>query len=147
MSATRLPPGLPEPTPDLQGPAAPYWRGLREGRLLVQKCAACGGLQWGPDYICAACHSFDPGWQEVEPRGRIFSWTRVWQGAQPVLKDAVPYLVVLVELAGAPHARLIGNLLGDPMQEVEIGADVVGVFEQHESDVEPYALLQWRLVE
>ncbi|MEP6722705.1 MAG: hypothetical protein ABJA77_14755, partial [Variovorax sp.] len=50
------------------------------------------------------------------------------------------YLVVLVELPEAGQVRLLGNLLGDPMQDVTIGAEVEGFFEHHDG----YALLQWR---
>ena len=139
-----LPEGLPIPAPDLQGAAAPFWTGLRDGVLRIQKCGSCGRWQWGPDYICHHCHSFDLDWREVEPCGRIYSWTRVWQAAQPALNDSVPYIVALIELDVAPNVRLIGNLLGDPDQQVEIGAPVRGVFEPHERDGIAFALLQWR---
>jgi hypothetical protein len=39
---------------------------------------------------------------------------------------------------------MIGNLLGDPMQNVDIGAEVEGVFEHHLDAHSPYSLLQWR---
>ena len=67
-----------------------------------------------------------------------------WQAAQPALNDSVPYIVALIELDVAPNVRLIGNLLGDPDQQVEIGAPVRGVFEPHERDGIAFALLQWR---
>ncbi len=37
-----LPEGLPIPVPEPDGLAAPYWAGLREERLLVQRCTHCG---------------------------------------------------------------------------------------------------------
>jgi hypothetical protein len=39
---------------------------------------------------------------------------------------------------------MVGNLLGDPMQTVEIGAEVEGIFEHHHDCISPYSLLQWR---
>jgi hypothetical protein len=39
---------------------------------------------------------------------------------------------------------MIGNLLGEPMQNVDIDADVEGVFEHHSDAEPPYSLLQWR---
>jgi uncharacterized OB-fold protein len=66
----------------------------------------------------------------------------------PALKDAGPYLVVLVELPHAGHIRMLGNLLGDPTQEVTIGAPMTAVFEPHEDASNPqasYTLVQWRL--
>jgi uncharacterized OB-fold protein len=130
-----LPPGL----------AAPFWSGLHEGRLLVQQCRHCNSWQFGPEWICHRCHTFDPLWREVSPRGRIFSWERVWHPSHPCLVGHGPYLVVLVELPQAGNVRLLGNLLGDPMQEVAVGAGVEGVFERHDEASPPYSLMQWRL--
>jgi uncharacterized protein len=139
-----LPPGLPVPVPESDGISAPYWTGLREGRLLVQRCTQCATWQFAPECICHRCHAFDPAWVEVRPRGRIFSWERVWHPVHPALKDRCPYLAVLVELPQAGNVRMVGNLLGDPLQEVRIGAQVDGVFEHHADAAPPYSLLQWR---
>jgi uncharacterized OB-fold protein len=140
-----LPAGLPIPVPEPDGVSAPYWAGLREGRLLVQRCRHCSTWQFGPEWICHACLAFDPDWVEVAPRGRIYSWERVWHPAHAALKDHGPYLVVLVELPHAGQVRMVGNLLGNAQQAVEIGAEVVGVYESHPQADPPHALLQWRL--
>ena len=139
-----LPNGMPIPVPEADGLSDPYWQGLRDGRLMVQRCAVCSTWQFGPEWICHQCHAFDVAWQEVEPRGTLYSWERVWHPVRPNLKDHGPYLVILVELPHAGHIRLIGNLLGDPRQEVVIGAAVEGVFEHHNDAKPPYSLLQWR---
>jgi len=148
MNATQsyLPEGLPIPTPETDGLSAPYWNGLKEGVLTIQRCKSCGGWQWGPEWICHRCLSFDMGWETVEPRGRIFSWERVWHPVHPALKGHGPYIVVLVELPHADNVRLIGNLVGDPQQTVTIGAEVGGVFEHHPNASTPHTLLQWRTV-
>ena len=57
---------------------------------------------------------------------------------------APPYIVVLVELPEAGGVRMVGNLLGDPMQEVRIGAEVEAAFEHHDEADPPYTLVQWR---
>ena len=142
---TYLPAGLPIPVPEPDGLSAPYWSGLRENRLLVQRCGGCGGWQFGPEWICHRCHRFDPEWVEVAPRGRIYSWERVWHPVHACLKDHGAYLVVVVELPHAGNVRMLGNLLGDPLQEVVIGAEVEGVFEHHAQATPPYSLMQWRL--
>ena len=140
-----LPAGLPIPVPESDGLAAPYWQGLREGRLCVQRCTHCGTWQFAPEWLCHHCHQFDPAWVEVEAVGRIYSWERVWHPAHPALKDHGPYLAVLVELPQAGGVRMVGNLLGDPLQTVAIGAEVKGVFEHHPQASVPYSLLQWCL--
>jgi uncharacterized protein len=143
-SSSYLPPGLPVPVPESDGISAPYWTGLREGRLLVQRCAQCGTWQFAPECICHRCHAFDPAWVEVRPRGRIYSWERAWHPVHPALKDRCPYVAVLVELPEAGNVRMVGNLLGDPLQDVRIGAEVNGVFEHHADASPPFSLLQWR---
>lgn len=145
MQTHHLPPGLPAPVPEGDGLSAPYWDGLRQQKLKVQCCGKCGGWQFGPEWICHACHDFDPAWVEVAATGRIYSWERAWHPVHPALKNHGPYLAVLVELPHAGHVRMVGNLLGDPLQEVRIGAEVVGVWEHHLEAATPYTLLQWRL--
>ena len=56
-----------------------------------------------------------------------------------------PYLTVLVELPQAGGVRMVGNLLGDPLQAVVIGADVEAVFEDHDDADPPFTLVQWRI--
>jgi len=139
-----LPSGLPIPVPEPDGVSALYWDGLRRNTLLVQRCAHCGTWQFGPEWICHRCHAFDPAWTEVEPHGRIYSWERIWHPSHPALKQHGPYIAVLVELPHAGNIRMVGNLLGDPMQEVRIGASVAGVYEHH-GDADPAnSLLQWQ---
>jgi len=142
--ASYLLPGLPVPVPEPDQVSAPYWSGLREGVLRVQRCPQCQAWQFGPEWICHACLRFDPGWVEVEARGIIYSWQRVWHPAHAALKDQGPYLAIVVELPHAGCVRLVGNLLGDAHQEVRIGAEVQGVFEHHEDATPAYSLLQWR---
>lgn len=141
-----LPEGLPIPVSEEDQLSRPYWEGLKENRLLVQKCSHCGTLRFGPEWICHQCHGFDFSWQGIVPEGVIYSWERVWHPSHAALKGHGPYLVVLVELPGAGNIRMVGNLLGDPMQEVVIGAKVKGVFEHHNDTSPAYSLLHWGCV-
>jgi uncharacterized protein len=142
---TYLPAGLPIPITEPDGLSAPYWEGLRRGRLLVQRCNHCSTWQFGPEWLCHSCHAFDPEWVEIEPLGLIYSWERVWHPSHASLKEQGAYLAVLVEIPHAGGIRMVGNLLGDPMQTVSIGAPVEGSFEHHPDSEPPYSLLQWRL--
>ncbi|MGC2778972.1 MAG: zinc ribbon domain-containing protein [Bradyrhizobium sp.] len=137
--------GLPIPVPEPDGLSKPYWNGLRENRLLVQRCSRCCTWQFGPEWICSVCHTFDPDWTEIEPRGCIFSWERVWHPSHALLRQHVPHVAVLVEIPHAGSIRMVGNLLGDPLQSVRIGAPVEGCFEHHPDGSRPYSLLQWRM--
>ena len=146
MSDYYLPAGLPSPRPMADGLDAPYWNGLAQDELILQRCNSCRTWQWGPEWICNACLGSDIDWTRTPAKGRIFSWERAWHPSHPALKDHGPYLIVLVELPEAGNVRVIGNLLGDPLQEVVIGSEVEGVFEHH-TDAEPrFSLLHWKLV-
>lgn len=143
-SASYLPAGLPRPVFDPDGPAAPYWQGLVQGRLLVQRCPACGTWQFGPEWLCHHCLRFDPDWVDVAPRGRLHSVTRVWHPVHPALAGHGPYLVCVVELPVAGGIRMVGNLLGDPMIDHAAGTAMVGEFEHHGEGEDRWSLLQWR---
>ena len=120
MSEFALPEGLPAPAATPDGLDSAYWQGTRRHELWVQRCNDCGAHQWGPEWICHRCLSFDVGWAQVSGRGRIYSWERVWHPVHPALKDHGPYIVALVELPDAENVRVIGNLLGDPEQPVKL---------------------------
>ena len=145
MSDNYLQPGLPQPAMR-EGLDLPYWAAAREEKLVCQQCQDCQHWQWGPEFICFRCHSHDVAFKEIAATGTIYSFERVWHPVHPALKEQGAYLVVLVELPQCDSARMVGNLLGDPHQEVEIGAEVCGVFEHHDDGEPPYTLVQWEVV-
>lgn len=147
MSGYYLAEGLPQPVPSPDGLDAPYWQGLREEKILLQRCADCRQWQWGPEWICHHCLSESVNFEAVVGEGRIYSYERVWHPVHPALKAQGPYLVVLVEIPAAGNVRVVGNLLGDPEARVEIGAEVMAVFEHHREAEPAFTLLQWQRVE
>ena len=140
MSSYYLNEGLPRPRPSSLD--APYWEGLQNNSLKLQYCQSCGSWQWGPEWICHHCLSDSLIFREVKPEGTIYSYERVWHPVHPALSEQGAYLIVLVEIPEADNVRLVGNLVGDPHQTVEIGRSVKGVFEHHDGE-EPYSLLNW----
>jgi uncharacterized OB-fold protein len=140
-----LPAGMPMPDPSRSASFHHgFWEAARRHELAVQRCRSCATFQFGPEEICHHCHGFDLAWERVEPNGRIYSWERIWHPSFPALKEACPYLVVLVELPQAGGARMLGNLLGEPRLDPTIDAKVEAAFEDHE---EGFTLVQWRLVD
>lgn len=144
MSGFLLPKGLPAPRPANDGLDAPYWEAARRHELVAQRCRECRTWQWGPEWLCHACLSFEVGFEPVSGQGRIFSWERVWHPVHPALKTGLPYVPVIVELPEAGGIRMLGVLAGDPEAKVEIGAAVEPLFEDHEDAEAPYTLVQWR---
>lgn len=140
-----LPSGMITPAVENDGLDAPYWEGAARNELWVQRCKSCRTWQWGPEWICHKCLSLDMGWEQVEPTGNIYAWERAWHPVHPKLKGHTPYLVVLVELPQAGNIRMVGNLLGDPMQEARTGTQVQAAFEHHKDASPSYTLVHWRL--
>lgn len=139
-----LPEGLPMPAASPDGLDQRFWDATKQHELMVQRCASCQTFQFGPEWLCHKCHSFDMRWVEVEGRARIYSWTRCWHAVHPALKGAGPYIAVVVELPGAGNVRMLGNLLGPADQDIRIGAPVTAVFEPHDDAKTPYTLVHWK---
>lgn len=138
------PPWIDLTGPSLDGLDAPHWEGLRAGKLLLQRCPDCATWIWSPRPICPHCHSFELGWQETEPVGTIYSWTRTWQPFTPRSTGHLPYVVVLVELPGAAARRVVGILAHADGATPAIGAAVRGQIEQP-PDREHWPLIRWHL--
>jgi uncharacterized protein len=77
--------------------ARPYREALERGELVIQRCEACGTLQFPPRVICVACGG-TPGWTAVGGRGRVYAATICHRPGAPWLADDVPYMVALVDL-------------------------------------------------
>ena len=137
-----LPEGLPAPRAQRDGLDKEYWDATRRHELVVQQCNTCRAFQWGPEAVCHQCHSFDLGWAKVAGRGQLYSWIRTWNPVHPALREACPYIVAVVQLPDADNIRMVGNLVGDPLQDPPFDAEVEVVFEDHPDAT----LVHWKLV-
>jgi uncharacterized protein len=74
-----------------------FWDWCNKGELRLQKCSACGGLQWPVRASCEVCGSRELSWERMSGRGSVVSWCSFeqdyYRGALPV-----PYDCILVEL-------------------------------------------------
>jgi hypothetical protein len=113
--------------PAVTAESAPFWDAAKEGRLLVERCSACGAESFPPRGICRACRSRATSLVEVTGPGVVYSFTVNHQRWLPDLQ--VPYAVVLVEFPTHPGVRVVGRLRGCPPDEVAIGAEVEVGFE------------------
>ena len=134
---------FPRPLPIPQPESEFYWHKARAHELWLRRCTACRTTYFYPRDICPACFSRETTWIQASGRGMLYSFTIVHRSPHPAFKDAVPYVVALVELEEG--ARLPANLVGvepDPTK-IRIGMAVEVVFE----DVTPEATLpQFKLV-
>lgn len=114
---------LPDKPRPLTTPAnAPYWQGLREHRLRVQRCRACGKLRHYPRPMCDACYSMDYDWHAIDGRGTVYSWAATHHPFHPAFKRDVPYVTVTAELGHG--IRIQAPLADNDASQLTIGAAV-----------------------
>ena len=101
----------------------PYWEGAAAGRLMIQRCAACGKLRHYPRLLCDTCYSDAVEWVEASRRGTIHSWTVSHHAFHPAFKAELPYTLVTVDLEEG--VRALGRWSGETPF---IGQKVAGAF-------------------
>ena len=119
---------------DIDPTNAPYWAGLREGRLQFQSCAC--GHRWLPaSVLCPACLGTAWQWQTARGTGTIKSWVVYHVAYHPDFASRLPYNVAIVRLDEGP--QLITNIAA-PHERLRIGASVR--FQPDTSAAQPLAL-------
>lgn len=120
---------MPTPTPETQA----FWQGCNEGRLLIQRCNACGHQQFYPRLLCTACASTDVGWHEASGAGQVKSFTIIRRAVTEAYAADVPYVVALIELAEGP--TMMSNIVDCDIESVHIGMPVSVQFERRTEEI------------
>ena len=122
----------------------PFWTGLAEGELRIQRCAACQRWIWSPHWRCGECGSWELDWPAVEMTGRVHAFSKTHYPFLPAMAQSLPFTNLLVELPQAGGARLLGLLVGSD-EGLKVGAPVTGFIQPAAAEGE-LAALRWRLV-
>lgn len=97
---------LPVPTPE----AMPFWEGLKNHELRLQRCIDCGGKAYFyPRSFCPTCFSEKVEWFTASGRGKLHTYQIVHRGHPAFAPDA-PYVLAVVELDEGP--RMMTNIVG-----------------------------------
>ena len=117
----------PSMSPDTQF----FWDGLKERRLLIQRCTTCGTLRHPPRPMCPKCTEL--GWDTVQASGRgtVHSFVMPQHPQFPFLD--YPYVVALVELEEG--TRLVSNVIEIAPEDIEIGMAVEVTYVEFENGV------------
>ncbi len=99
-----------KPIPIPSAEAQPYWDGLRDGKLLMPRCDACGKYWFPPSLLCPHCNATKWTWTSTSGGGRIFSFVVYHRVYHPGFAGEVPYAVAVIELDEGP--RMISNVIG-----------------------------------
>ena len=108
------------PAPIVTEDSAVFWDAAAEGRLVAQRCAACGRLRHPPRPMCPECHSLDIAVVELSGRGTVYSYGVLHHPPHPAFD--YPVLAVLVDLDEG--IRLVSNLTDAAPDDLRIGMSV-----------------------
>lgn len=117
--------------------AQPFWDNLKEHKLTVQQCNACGTyFNFPPQAMCAKCLSSDNEWVPVSGKGTVYSFVTYHRAWHPAYQDQIPYNVSLVDLDEGP--RLVSNVVDETPEKLDCDQPVEVVFEDVTEDVTLY---------
>jgi uncharacterized OB-fold protein len=111
----------PTTTPDTEG----FWNGVRDHKLLIQRCTGCQALRHPPRPMCPRCNAL--AWDTIESSGRGEVYSYVMPRHPPFPWFEGTYIVVLVALEEG--IRLVSNLCEIDPGDVTIGMPVEVFFE------------------
>lgn len=114
---------LPQPTPI----TAPYWEGLRDGTIRVQRCLDCDGWVFYPRSHCNHCLSDRLEWRSVSGEATLYTFTIARQPTAPQFAEDVPQRLAVVELREG--VRMTTTLVNVTDADIRIGMALRPVFD------------------
>jgi len=94
---------------------------VSQGRLMGNRCKACGSLQIPPRQICTHCGSQRIDWYEFSGRGTLEAMT-LNRAPSSCFRGRSPYIVGIIRLDEGP--AISGLMDGDKLESLEVGAKV-----------------------
>ena len=122
------------PIPDLEDSLLrPYFRALRDHKLVAQHCEQCGHWQWPAREFCFQCHGSDLAWEEVQQSGTVYTYTVTYRAFHPWFQDQLPYGVAVVDLGNG--IRMMANYFGSDVESLDCGQRMKAFFEKVNDDI------------
>lgn len=104
---------MPRIEPPVTPLTEPFWEASRRQELVAQRCGDCDGFVWYPREACTACLGDQLRWEPLAGTGTIYTFNVMRKPGNPMMADAVPYAVALVDLDEG--IRMTTNIVGsDP---------------------------------
>ncbi|MCW8193210.1 acyl dehydratase [Proteobacteria bacterium 005FR1] len=111
-----------KPMPVATSISAPFWKGLKEGKILLQQCKDCEQWTFYPRRHCMHCLSHDLETKEVSGRGELYTFTIARIPTLPEFAGPEPQILAVIELEEGVHVNT--TLVGLKPEEIEIGMAV-----------------------
>lgn len=119
-----------KPLPLATPTSRPFWEGLRQGEVRLQRCQACSSWIFYPRSHCPRCLAPEPAWFGVPGTGTLHAYTISRVATAPFFEEEVPQKLAVIELDEG--VRLTSTLVDVEEDEIEIGMRVSPVFEPTE---------------
>lgn len=113
--------GFGELFPEITELNAPFWEGLAQGEVRLQKCGKCAAHQYPAETFCYECGAQEMSWVTAAGEGTVYSFIVVHQLYHKSFKPFLPYTVAIVQMDEGP--RMLSAMLG-LNRPVEIGERV-----------------------
>jgi uncharacterized OB-fold protein len=112
--------GIARPAPRLTDDNHGFWDAAREGRLVGQRCEACGRMRHPPRPMCPACHSLDWSFIDLSGEGEVYSYAILHHPQNPAFE--YPVIAALIDLEEG--VRVMSNLVEVDPSAITIGMPV-----------------------
>lgn len=115
------------PLPRLDAVNRFFWTGGEDGQLRFMHCGDCEQFTHPPRPFCRHCLSENVAPAPVPGTGVVDTFTVNYQKWHPAME--VPCVIARVAIDGAPGVYLTTNIIGCPVDSVDIGDRVRVSFE------------------
>lgn len=119
--------------PLIEDESAPFWDGLKDGKVLIKRCSACGAHHFYPRPFCPTCWSDEVEWVEASGRATVYSYSTVYVNDLPPFGPQVPYVAAVVDLEEGP--RMMTRLVDCTKDDITIGMAVEALTTELDDDL------------
>lgn len=129
------------PAPLVTPTGEPFWTGLAQGIITIQRCTACGAHVFYPRVRCPSCLAAQLEWVQVRGEGVIYSFAVCHLPTLSAFEGHPPQILAVVELDEG--VRMTSTIETSKPEGVMVGARVAAVIA---GDQPEDRLLRFRLL-
>lgn len=95
-----------------------HYRGLLQGKLLINQCTACGYWIYPHRSLCPRCLSWEVKPTQVSGNGKLFMFTLIHQERDPQDRLREPIVAAAVELSEQSGLRYLARVVNCPTRQL-----------------------------
>jgi uncharacterized OB-fold protein len=120
------------PLPETQPWSEEFWRGAKEGKLLIQHCQDCDAKIFYPRKVCPECWSDNLDWIESSGKAKVYTFSTAFDMVEPKFWDDLPYTIAYVDLEEG--VRMMTRIVECKPEDIKINMEVEVVFHKLNDD-------------